>query len=85
MDNWTWTAPVLFLLTLVATRQSQDVLSHERHDQVSGDRGHTVEPGLAPFAFDVEFRREPVSAVGLQAHIACLPLPEAKQTAQLHS
>src|SRR3954462_8239030 len=57
----------------VAPRHAQDVLAHVGLDEVVGDRGDLVEPGLAELALDVVLLGEAEAAVGVHADVGRLP------------
>jgi serine/threonine protein kinase len=53
--------------------QAEHVLGEVGQDQVSGDRGHQVEPAFPELSFHVVLRREAEAAVGLQADVRRFP------------
>src|SRR6516164_9211548 len=57
----------------VRSRQSEQMLRHVTQNQVIRDRSGTVKARLAPFALDVIFLGEAVSAERIQRRFAGLP------------
>src|SRR5262245_19420102 len=57
----------------IRPRHAENVLGEVGQDQVGGDGGGPVEPGLPELALDVEFLGEAEAAVGLQAGVCGRP------------